>query len=103
MTSVKLRNTCLWEFSELSGLIGRIKCHKRLQQQFITCDDIFIEGARQKAHHVFIILSGTYTEKLFLGTESDKWDSHFTLTCWPPKHNVLHIKKVCCFTQSCLV
>lgn len=58
MTSVKVRNTCLQEFSELSALISSIKCQKGLRQQFITCDDIFTEGASQKAHHVFIIFSG---------------------------------------------
>lgn len=58
MTSVKWRNPCLQEFSKLSILINSIKCRKGLQQWFITCDDIFTEGARQKAHHVFIIFSG---------------------------------------------
>lgn len=39
----------------LSSSISRIKYHKSLQQQFITCDDISIERARQKAHHIFIV------------------------------------------------
>lgn len=55
MTLVKLRNTCLQEFSELSSLINRIKCRKKLQQQFITWDDISTEAARQKAPGVYIL------------------------------------------------
>lgn len=65
----------------LSSSISRIKYHKSLQQQFITSDVIFIEGARQKAHHIFIIFSSVQTKKLFLGTESDKLDRHLTLAC----------------------
>lgn len=87
----------------LSSSISGIKYQERLQQQFITCDDIFIEGARQKAHHIFIIFSSVQTKKLVLGTESDKLDRHFTLACWPPKHNVLYIKYYCCFTELYLI
>lgn len=98
MRSAKLRNPCLQEFS-VSSSISRIKYHKSLQQQFITCDDISIERARQKAHHIFIVFWSVQTKKLFLGTGSDKLDGHFTLACWPPKCNVLHIKKYCCLIE----
>lgn len=87
MTSVKVRNTCLQEFSELSALISSIKCQKGLRQQFITCDDIFTEGAKSSSCFYYILRC--LNRKAISRSESDKLDGF--LTCWPPKHAALHL------------